>query len=128
MQLDAVADEQFDRTIRNAITYNLQAKGLDPVSAEGDLILNYRTDLSRTLDDTSATLGKDRESSWGFAPWRAFRRPPEGSLSIEMIDPATNQAVWQGTARTTVRSREEARAKIFEAVRDLLIEYPPRPR
>lgn len=128
VQLDAVADDQFDRTIRNAITYTLEEKGLTPVARNADLIVSYRTDLRQSFADQPAALGKNRESSWGFAPWRAFSRPPEGSLSIEMIDPARDRTIWQGTARTTVRSREEARARIFEVVRALLAEYPPRVR
>ncbi|WP_305043453.1 DUF4136 domain-containing protein [Geoalkalibacter sp.] len=124
-RLDAVAEDDMDRLIRNAIQFHLENRGLQRVTENGDLLVTFRSTLRQAVE--SAPVGPGRESSWGFSPWAMVSRPPEASLSIDMLDPATKAPLWQGSARTQVRSREEARSKIHEAVRMMLAGYPPRP-
>lgn len=125
-RIDAVDDDDIDRLIRNAILFHLENRGLHRVAENGDLLVTYRSTLRQAVE--SAPVGPGRESSWGFAPWAMVSRAPEASLSIELLDPTTKAPLWQGNARTQVRSREEARSKIHEAVREMLAGYPPRNR
>jgi hypothetical protein len=50
----------------------------------------------------------------------------QGTLVLDIIDGKERALVWRGTASDAVRSQEEAREKIDEAITEILAEFPPR--
>jgi hypothetical protein len=51
----------------------------------------------------------------------------EGTLVVDLVDRASKQLVWRGTAVDTVTSAAQVQDKVDAAVRDLFANYPPRP-
>ncbi len=50
----------------------------------------------------------------------------EGTLVVDMVDPATKQLVWRGIASGTVSDRNEAKKMIPEAINKMLKGFPPK--
>jgi len=53
----------------------------------------------------------------------------EGSLVLDVIDPAQSELVWRGTASKAIDrswTPEERETEVREAVRALLAEFPPK--
>lgn len=117
-QIDAVADDELDRIIRNTIAYHLERRGLQQAAENPELLVTYRTNLRQTFSEMPLSRGKAEAQE--AAPWTATGQEPEGSLSIDLIDSLTQKRLWRGTATAVVRDVQDARGKIPEAVRTLL--------
>ncbi|OEU51123.1 MAG: hypothetical protein BA871_12495 [Desulfuromonadales bacterium C00003096] len=110
--------DELDRIIRNAIAYHLERKGLQPSSESPDLQVSYSTNLRQTFNDLPSSRGtSDVEET---APWTSAAQEPEGTLSIDLVDLATEKSLWRGTAKAKVNDVEDARSKIHPVIRRLL--------
>jgi len=117
-RIDQPENDELDRIIRNAIAYHLELKGLQPSSEDADLQVSYRTNLRQTFNDLPLSRGSaDVQDA---APWTSAAEEPEGTLSIDLIDLATQKRLWRGTAKAQVSNVEDARGKIHAAIRQLL--------
>ncbi len=116
--IDAVANDELDRIIRNAIAYQLERRGLQQSAENPHLLVTYRTNLRQTFCEMPLSRGKAEAQE--AAPWASAGQEPVGTLSIDLIDPATQKRLWRGTATAEVRGPQDARSKVLEAVRMLL--------
>ncbi len=116
--INAVADDELDGIIRNVIAYHLERRGLQQATENPELLVAYRTNLRQPHSEMPLSRGKAEAQE--AAPWAATSQEPEGSLSIDLIDSATQKRLWRGTATAVVRDAQEARGSVPEAVRTLL--------
>ena len=116
---DRPASSILDETVKTAVEQQLATKGLRKVPGpQADLMVTY----SATTTD---------KVTYGAAPgpwyWGTVEQPyvtPEGSLTLQFIDPKNHRTVWQGTATDTVGDSGASQKQVANAVKDLLQKYP----
>jgi Domain of unknown function (DUF4136) len=54
-----------------------------------------------------------------------FTPVTEGTLVLDFVDPATKDILWRGVARSILDSSSGSPERVDEAVRKLLLEFPP---
>jgi hypothetical protein len=111
----------LDKRIRRATNRELSAKGLTlRESGPADLLIVYYVSIRNKLDVYPA---------YGY--WRPWGRRVhvhsyrEGTLVLDLVDPALDQMVWRGWASGVVGHPEESEERIGEAVAEILQRYPP---
>jgi len=116
--IDQSENYEIDRMIHNAIAYHLELKGLKPSSEVPDLQVSYSTNLRQTFNDLPMSRGNaDVQDA---ASWTSTAQEPVGTVSIDLIDLATQERLWRGTAEAKVSDVEDARRKIHTVIRQLL--------
>lgn len=124
--------------IVDAVDAQLRSKGWTQVAADGDIALaaNVATHQEFDLD---AFYGGPYWGGWGWGGWgwggwggwggygsTRVRSYTVGTLAIDMFDTRTRQAVWRGTAESTVkRDPAAASADIQTAVARMFAAFPP---
>lgn len=117
-----VSDAQIKR-IDSALAAELARKGfqLVPTSRQADLLLTWNlvtedpVSVSATCEDCDMTVG-------------GRSRYSRGTLSVDMVDPMRNQAVWRSVLKTELSGQpdapgaEQARA---EAAAAIFARFPP---
>jgi len=123
-----VGEDPIDRFVRKAVTQELDAKGMRLVTADPDFRIDYRT---RVREDVETQPGTN---SQGYAAWRwvkdlahGWSREADrtGILELRIFDSSGMKEFWSGEISAPVRDNGEARAKIPEAVKLLLADFPP---
>lgn len=69
--------------------------------------------------------GQYRYGGWYSTSSVSVQQYSEGTLSIEVYDAKTEQAVWVGWASKRLSRSDDSRAVISEAVSKILQEFPP---
>jgi hypothetical protein len=127
-------DPRFDNSIidarvRASVDRALAAKGYTRVeSGSPDFLVGYHAVLRAKMD--VATI--DRWYGYrggGFAnPHYDVRPYDEGTLLIDVIDPASTKLLWRGTATGAVLEKadvDKREKRADQAVNDILAEFPP---
>jgi hypothetical protein len=116
--------------IRTAVERELTARGLVPANgAEPDLLVAVHGFARDRIEVTN----------YGYAvpvgPYGMYGAPVyatdvqqyrEGTLILDLVDARSKQLVWRGTATDTVTSPSQVKHVVDGAVRDLLVNYPPK--
>ena len=126
----------LDARIREAVERHLAAKGYKKEeSGSPDFLITYHVALKGKLDVTTM-------NNYGYGPgWRGARMAgagsttyvreyQEGSLLVDIVNPAQRHLVWRGTAQaevTPTSTPEEKKARLDEAVGKILEGFPPKP-
>lgn len=103
-----------DRRIRTALDSQLVGHGYSRDSSGPDFLVAYH----------AATRARTSLEGWGYGPgrWRGGRvdvnQYTEGTLIVDMVDAASKQLVWRGTATGTIQLKDVDK-KIREAVKKL---------
>ncbi len=100
----------------------LQAKGLTPVtSGPADLNVRY------TLGSVRKTEVETYPAGWRGWGTRVVRVPfTEGTLVIDLRDPATRSLVWRAIAREDKGDAVKIEAKLDDMVKKSFDKYPPK--
>ena len=99
----------------------LTAKGLMEVSGKSDLNVRYTFGTARKLEMESYPAGW---RGWGT---RVVRVPyAEGTLVIDLRDPATRSLVWRGIASEEKSDPSKIEGKLDDMVKKSLEKYPPK--
>jgi Domain of unknown function (DUF4136) len=102
----------------------LEARGLEFTPAgRSDLNIRY----------TLGAVGKMQTEAYpaGWRGWgtRVVRVPyTEGTLVIDLRDPATRSLVWRGIARADKSNAAQIEAKLDDMVKKSFEKYPPKPK
>jgi hypothetical protein len=121
---------QVEPVIVNAVTSEMDRRGLKAATATPDLFVNYY--LLLTIGSSAQTIGQFLGPyQWSVPPFTASTQSLEvmnhGSLVLDFTVKET--VVWRGIAQANVRIGTDIKrreALIREAVRDLLRRFPPR--
>jgi len=122
-----------DARIRAAIEAELAAHGYQPAPPESaDLLVSYAVGTQEKVTEeqvagrTTVITSGYGSRSWDRSPPVRTRTSTEGTLSIELVDRATKQAVWVGWASKRLTTLDEPDALIRRAVASILAPLPPR--
>jgi hypothetical protein len=102
----------------------LEAKGLTFVpEGRADLNVRYTLGAARKVETEAYPAGW---RGWGT---RVVRVPyTEGTLVIDLRDPATRSLVWRAIAREDKSDAAKVESKLDDMVKKSLEKYPPKPK
>jgi len=123
--------------IIGAVDHQLQAKGLQLVRSNGDLLVNGYGSLSESMNvsfdvDVYAAPGLDGPITWANGTPRPGNSTSvvvdKGTLVIDLVDRHAKQLQWRGIAKAKVDPEEvEKSFEIVEkAVAKMFKDYPPK--
>jgi hypothetical protein len=119
----ALNSELVKKRIEADIQRDLTARGLTMVSGPADLNVRYTFGAARKTEVDSYPAG------WRGLGTRVVRvRYTEGTLVIDLRDPATRALVWRGIANEDKSNAGKIEAKLDDMVGKSLEKYPPKPK
>jgi Domain of unknown function (DUF4136) len=119
----ALNSELVKKQIDADIERGLTARGLIMVTERADLNVRYRFGSLRKTELETYPAG------WRGYGTRIVRVPyTEGTLVIDLRDPATRSLVWRGIASEDKTDATEIESKLDNMVRKSLAKYPPKPK
>jgi Domain of unknown function (DUF4136) len=119
------------KRIDDAITSTLTSKGWQPVTSNPSIMVYPHVVLSEQTQLNTMNMGGYGYRGWGG--WgggmttTTVQKIPIGTLVIDLVDPATKEMVWRGTASDQVSGSGEDQGKINEAMQKLFANFPPTP-
>ena len=117
----ALNSELVKKQIENDIVRDLSARGLEVVTGRADLNVRYRFGSARKAELESHPAG------WRGLGTRVVRVPyTEGTLVIDLRDPATRSLVWRGIASEEKSDGAKIEGKLNDMVRKTVEKYPPK--
>jgi hypothetical protein len=137
--------ELIDRVVKEALNDQMSSKGFTLVtSGSPDYVLLYYVGEEQITRVNTTTYpgyyggyrgGPGRRGGWGRAGWGGYgggtttvSQYDEGSLTIDILDGESEELIWRGTAKATVKSgdsSEQRRQKVDEVALKLLAKFPP---
>lgn len=121
--------------IRRALVAQLTAKGLSQAPSDGDLSVRahvrMRVDTKVDVWNTGGWGYGYYGRGWGGPYGNTYvdvRNVPVGTLVVDLVDRARNEAVWRGIAEGTVDQNatpQESEQRINEAVARMFSHFPP---
>jgi hypothetical protein len=127
--------------LKEAASREMQARGLRPVDADPDLLLNFNARLSEKVQVVGTMPPAVGMGYYGYrrglyATWPMYTAEPwvntydEGTLNIDIVDRARRQMVWEGVAVDTVTDKTTAnlKAAIDGAVSAVFAKFPLAPK
>jgi hypothetical protein len=121
----AFPNQLMQERIVGFIDEALGARGLKRVNSGGDLLIDYRVDVSE--QPVVTTFG----DGWGWdggVSTTTVQYFYEGTLIVDLIDANRNQLVFQGASSHQISSRPERNTRrLARAVNEVFEKYPPRP-
>jgi hypothetical protein len=119
----ALNSELVKKQIDADIARGLTARGLIMVTERADLNVRYRFGSLRKTELETYPAG------WRGYGTRIVRVPyTEGTLVIDLRDPATRSLVWRGIASEDKSDATQIESKLDNMVRKSLAKYPPKPK
>lgn len=117
----ALNSELVKKRIEDDITRALTAKGLESTTGKSDLNVRYTFGSARKMELETYPAGW---YGWGT---RVVRVPfAEGTLVIDLRDPATRSLVWRGIASEEKSDATKIEGKLDDMVKKSLDKYPPK--
>ena len=115
-----------------ATTNELEKLGWRRDSSNPDVLINFMLETQQQIRtrNTSASVGMHRGGRYGM--WGGTVSTPtieqttQGALSIDMVDPARNQLIWEGVAtnRVTDNIRQNQEEAVHSFVADIFAQFP----
>ncbi len=125
--------EEEDRKIRAQIEGHLQKKGYQKVTdGEPDFLVSYyavgRTDMSSSQRDSAALPANVPYGHWRpfYTTSQDYRLKRKGTLTVDLVDRASSQLVWRGSATQTYSKPEEGPKKAKKAIDKMFKKFPPK--
>lgn len=129
---DAYVSELVIERIRQAVTDQLQLKGMQTAAAE-TAELHVRTHL--VVEEKFDVQTWDTGYGYHHYPWglrgnteTVVTRYRQGTLIIDLVDAQSKRLVWRGTAESRIRNYktpQEREQRVREVVAAVLAQYPP---
>ena len=117
----ALNSELVKKQIENDIEKGLAAKGLERTDKRDDLNVVYRFGSARKAEIDTYPAG------WYGRGTRVVRVPyAEGTLVIDLRDPATKSLVWRGISSEEKSDAAKIQGKLDDMVKKSLEKYPPK--
>ncbi len=127
-----LASSLVESRIRDAVERELSSRGFRVADGEPDFTIGYGLSYEDKLDVQTF------QDYYGYGYWDGYgatrtqvSQYEEGTLILDIADPASNQLMWRGWARGRLRknpSPEETTADVNEAVAAILAQFPPAAR
>jgi hypothetical protein len=124
--------------LADAMTRELTSRGLTQ-SDSPDLMVDFfvttedRMDVRTTRNSSMHSMHSVHRSHWGrssFSTWPSYqttvRQYTQGTLLVDLIDPAANALVAEGAAQSRIRSNELTRQQAGDIIAQIMTEIVPR--
>jgi hypothetical protein len=124
--------------LMDAMTRELTTRGMTQ-SDSPDLMVDFfvttedRMDVRTTRNSSMHSMHSVHRSHWGrsgFSTWPTYqttvRQYTQGTLLVDLIDPAANALVAEGAAQNRIRSNELTRQQVDDIVGQIMTEIMPR--
>ncbi len=121
----------------DATTQELEMAGLRRVDNNPDLLVNFVVSTRETISTRSTpNTGMSMNHRRGrYGTWSGYSmsmstieivQRTEGTIGVDIIDPARNQLVWEGAAsgRVTDSVRQNLQPTVDRAITDIFAEFP----
>ncbi len=125
--------EEEDRKIRAQIEGQLEKKGYRKITdGEPDFLVSYyavgRYDLKMSQRDSAALPANLPYGHWRpfYNASQDFRLRRKGTLTVDLVDRATNQLMWRGSATATYSKPEDGPKKAKKAIDKMFKKFPPK--
>ena len=119
----------LDSRIRSAVERHLTAKGFQKRDgSNADLLVAYQVAISDETDISTLSTYYGYRRTGIIVQDTRIREYEQGTLILDLVDASRNELVWRGTAQSEIRSDmspQDREARIDEAVRTILAQYPP---
>jgi hypothetical protein len=115
----------------SSMNRELISRGMS-LSDTPDLLVDFVVSAEDRIDVRTTPSHTVHRSHWnrGFSTWPTYnttvRQYTEGSLIIDLIDPATNTLVGEGGAQNRINNTEFTQQQIDEIVSKIMSELLPR--
>lgn len=115
----------------SSVNRALISRGLS-LSDEPDLLVDFIVATEERIDVRTTPTHSVHRTHWnrGFSTWPTYsttvRQYTEGTLIIDLIDPATNTLVGEGAAQNRISNTEFTQAQLDEIVAKVLDDLMPR--
>jgi Domain of unknown function (DUF4136) len=117
----------------------LVARGLTRTDTNPDLLINFSADLDQRLRITQSpvttTSSLNRHRRGFYNTWPGYQRTEirqytQGTLGIDVVDPARRQLIWEGFAmgRVTQSTTDNLGPVLNDAVVDIFRDFPLQPK
>jgi hypothetical protein len=121
-------DPEVSPFINSALRNELTQKGLKEVAEGADLEVSAGA-LVVSIPQVEAIIynfaNLPGDTSWGTSPITTIGRyNREGTLIVNLIDPAAKKSVWLGFAKRALGKPSNRKRDIDKAARDLFKKYP----
>ncbi|KQC34197.1 lipoprotein [Nonlabens sp. YIK11] len=132
---EAKISELDKKRILRAIDSEMGARGFTK-SENPDVLVSIFTDTKERVDVYN-NFGWG--FGWGWGGWGGFgingpfnnnvNRTTEGVLYIDLIDAKDKELIWQGVGTASLKSSPEEKVeRTNEMVREILMQFPPKPK
>jgi hypothetical protein len=115
----------------SSMNRELISRGMS-LSDSPDLLVDFVVSAEDRIDVRTTPTHTVHRTHWnrGFSTWPTYnttvRQYTEGSLVIDLINPATNTLVGEGGAQSRIRSTDFTQQQIDEIVGKIMTELMPR--
>ncbi len=131
----------LDQRVHTAVEAAMKTRGFTPAtSGSPTYLVGYHAAVQSTLDaktldekygyGATYAWGYGKDGRWGFGPDRQVQTTySQGSLILDIVDPATKKLLWRGAAEGPVvlsASPEERQKRVDDAARAILAQFPPK--
>lgn len=127
-----IDNDLIDQRVRAAVNASLESKGFTLVeAAEADFLVAYFIDYRQRVQGSTWSVGMStgRYGRHGGVGYQTdIEDYEEGSLTIDLIEPAADKIVWRGVGRRrSYESSDPGRitAVVNESVAAILDKFPP---
>lgn len=118
----ALNSDLIKKKLDDSIAHYLEAKGLKEVLNNADLNVRYH------FGSAQKTEVEQYPAGWRGMGTRAFRVPyTEGTLVIDLRDPAVRSLVWRAIAHEDKNDPDKIAGKLDDMVKKSIAKYPPKP-
>lgn len=123
--------------LRTAVSRELDARGYRQTGNEPDLLVNFNVQTKDKISATSVPTGPVYGGYYGYragyyGTWGGYQTQvtqyTQGTLTIDVVDAARKQLVWDGTVVGRVREedRQNLEAVVNQVVTEIFAQYPHR--
>jgi hypothetical protein len=124
---EVVSDPVVEKHVRQAVDDVMKSKGFQKSTAGViDFYLTFRSGVKEKIDvkERGYSYGEWQGGLYGREVYvEAYR---EGALVIEIIEAREKELIWQGWASGVVEDPDQVEKKIYQAVKKMLKNFPPR--
>ena len=115
-----------------ATTKELEMLGWRRDTNNPDVLINFLLETQQEIRSRSSSASMSMHRSNRYGMWGGTMSTPtieqitQGALSIDMVDPARNQLIWEGTAtdRVTDSLRRNQEETVHRFVAEIFAQFP----
>jgi hypothetical protein len=120
-------DTFFDKRMKKAIETQLKTQGLAYSDTNPDVYINYKAGFSN-----ESRVRNSYPYGYGYYGYpfggSSVQQYKEGTITIDMVDARKNELLWRGVGEMEVSNRNISEEKVYDAVTNILRQYPPQRR